>query len=745
MGELDAQDLATRLPADHRVIRELAQSQLWVAILAEHRQSGRRAVVVELATELVANPDDRARVRQRADAAAALGHPHILPLRALDPAAAGEPFHHLLAPIADAVDLVGLVPGREPAAAFLPRLAQIADALDAAHRAGIVHGDVRAENVLIDARSGRAHLSGFGLCPHPGWARHPAPEVLQGGPTTSASDVYSFGALLLHCLTGQAPHLGLRVAGFDPPRPRLSPGLDEVLDRALAADPAQRQPTCRAVVDAAAAAAGVPGGPPSPRIPNRRRRRWVIGSALAAVVLVVAGVLVVPRVVASLSPTSDDLGRVPAAVRADCALAGPEGLPPGSARQLRCHDGNQQELLAGLYDTGDAAEAGYRAAVAATPGLRTGSGDCADGPGFEHLYPPVGAPAGRVLCQRDGTTARMVWLDRAARTVSVATRSDGDTLALYRSWAGWVQIPSFPAPPERDLLGQLYEKDCRRSPAGSLEGLDGVVAAVNCAPVGAGATSIRYLRFSDAEHLRRAYQAAVDRGGSRTGVDCLDPAEPTFLGDSTWDVRSAPGGRLACRPDDGGAPSLTWTADALSMMGIATGTDRAALVDWWGGYSSPQIGPLVTAINQQASPPFPTAAESAVLNHVPPSSRLYCVRPTTDQVSKNVGSAQAVAVGCATANGPALTFYYQYADKNALVAAVGPGGGPDCLSNPPGFLGSAHYTRPDGASGVLNCGINTAGRSYLDWSDERTGIRVAAFSTDAAQLLSWWQFDAGPS
>ncbi|MGH3566965.1 MAG: hypothetical protein ACRDRH_13220, partial [Pseudonocardia sp.] len=418
---------------------------------------------------------------------------------------------------------------------------------------------------------------------------------------------------------------------------------------------------------------------------------------------------------------------------------------PGAPRPLRCRDVAGQEVLIGLFDSAEAAGAAYRDRTVAATGVATGAGDCADGPGREHVYPGVGTPVGRVLCGRDASTAGLTWIDTPARTVAVAVRPDGNALELYRSWATWVQVPAFPAPQEQELLALLPDTDCRRAPAGTLEGLDGVVVALDCVPTDAGAGTVTYFRFADAESLRRSYAAGVSEAGAQAGVDCLNAATPEFLGDTAWGaVRSGPLGRVLCRPDDGGRPSLTWTADPLLVLARAMGTDPAGLRTFWDSGFRPKLLEMVKVLNERAQPPFPSAEESALLARIPAASSVACLRPSSDAVRDHVGDAAVVAVVCGTIRGPDA-YYYQYADPAALTAAIGGRArGPDCTTNPPDFRGAAQYTRPDGSTGTLMCGRNDAGNAVLDWTDDAKRIRALAFAVEPATLIAWWQTDAGP-
>jgi eukaryotic-like serine/threonine-protein kinase len=205
-------------------------------------------------------------------------------------------------------------------------LEQAADALDAAHREGVVHRDVKPANLLLD-RYGRVHVADFGIASAAGLgsltqtgtvlgtASYLSPEQAQGERTTSASDLYSLGIVAFELLTGRRPFEGDSVAaeaaahvtGVVPPvrdlNPALPSELDPVFARALAKDPARRFGSAaefvaalRHALDEAAGATGViapaavhtaPTRPLPPRArPSRRTRPvWLLpllGLLLAA-------------------------------------------------------------------------------------------------------------------------------------------------------------------------------------------------------------------------------------------------------------------------------------------------------------------------------------------------------------------------------------------------------------------------------------------------------------------------------
>ncbi|MGZ6644612.1 MAG: protein kinase domain-containing protein, partial [Solirubrobacteraceae bacterium] len=236
-----------------------------VVYLAIDRRLSRRVALKVIVPELAADPQFRQRFEREARVAATLEHPHAVPVYE-----AGEQDgslfiamrfiegHDLATEVRDhgrlAPDRMGRI------------VLQVAGALDAAHRSGVVHRDVKPANVLLTGTGDdeQAYLTDFGLTREAasesgltltgqwvGTVDYAAPEQILGEPTDARSDVYSLGCLAFQALTGAPPFQGAPAARLfahmnEPPpsacaaRSELHPDVDAVLARALAKKPAER-------------------------------------------------------------------------------------------------------------------------------------------------------------------------------------------------------------------------------------------------------------------------------------------------------------------------------------------------------------------------------------------------------------------------------------------------------------------------------------------------------------------------
>lgn len=238
-----------------------------------------RVVALKLLTpEFAADPGYQERFRRESQLAARLSEPHVIPIHdwgEID----GVLFIDMR--LVEGQDLRAVLRENgalEPARA-VRIVEQVAAALDAAHRDGLVHRDVKPENILLD-RNDFAYLVDFGIAQADstghltqmglaiGSYAYMAPERFGDGDVGARSDVYSLACVLYEALTGSAPHRAdtvgsaVRAVLLDTPtapsavNPVLPRPLDAVIDTGLAKDPAHRYPSASAFIGAAAAALG---------------------------------------------------------------------------------------------------------------------------------------------------------------------------------------------------------------------------------------------------------------------------------------------------------------------------------------------------------------------------------------------------------------------------------------------------------------------------------------------------------
>ncbi|MGB2952133.1 MAG: ABC transporter substrate-binding protein [Gaiellaceae bacterium] len=300
--------------AGFRVDSLIGEGAMGAVYLAEEVATGRRVALKLLAPELARDDRFRQRFMRESRVASSLDHPHIVP-----PVAAGEHEGVLFLAMAyvDGVDLRELLRRErrlEPQRA-VELIAQIADALDAAHAAGLVHRDVKPGNILVSSNGDgeHAYVCDFGLARHVssvssltgergfvGTIDYVPPEQIEGGTIDGRADEYSLGCVLFECLTGERPfdresELSVVFAHLNEPAPRLSearPDLpaafDAVFATALAKSPDDRYSTCAELARAARAA--LQGKTLRPR---RALRRLLVAGAvvLAATGAAIGGVI----------------------------------------------------------------------------------------------------------------------------------------------------------------------------------------------------------------------------------------------------------------------------------------------------------------------------------------------------------------------------------------------------------------------------------------------------------------------
>jgi CheY-like chemotaxis protein/predicted Ser/Thr protein kinase len=289
--------LQVRLPevgediAGYKIEGLAGRGGMGVVFRAEHVHLGRHVALKVLTADLAGNRSFRQRFIREAQTAARLDHPNIVPVY---DAGEAEGLLYIAMKFIDGSDLGHLLDAEDrfTAQRTVELLAPIADALDTAHAAGLVHRDVKPGNVLVDNL--RSWLTDFGLTKRiasrtaltaagrtVGTAAYLAPEQIRGQDVDARTDVYAFGCVLYECLTGAVPferdtdmavlwaHLE---ADPDPPSERvkeLVKEIDPVFERGLAKKKDDRFASCGEMMAALAEAGGVetPGGPSRPTVP----------------------------------------------------------------------------------------------------------------------------------------------------------------------------------------------------------------------------------------------------------------------------------------------------------------------------------------------------------------------------------------------------------------------------------------------------------------------------------------------
>lgn len=263
--------------AGYRIVRRIGGGGMGVVYLAEHPRLPRRDALKVLDAELAADAEFRARFEREAELAARLEHPNVVSI--YDTGTEGDLLWISMRYVDGADGAQLLERGPLPPSRAVGIVAAAARGLDEAHRRGLLHRDVKPANILVsraDDGSDAVRITDFGIARSMEASTsltstggvlatfaYAAPEQLAGAPLDHRADVYSLGCTLYQFLTGSAPFAGRGPAAVmhahlyePPPRPSASvpgipPGLDDVITRAMAKNPAGRFGTCGELAAAA--------------------------------------------------------------------------------------------------------------------------------------------------------------------------------------------------------------------------------------------------------------------------------------------------------------------------------------------------------------------------------------------------------------------------------------------------------------------------------------------------------------
>src|SRR3989441_12090606 len=250
------------LAGRYSIERELGRGGMGIVLLARDVALDRPVALKLLPPHLATRPAERERFLQEARTAAGLAHPNIVPIHLVE--ARGELVFFVMGfvdgeTLRDRVERAGPLPPR----VAMKLLQEVAWALGYAHQRGVIHRDVKPDNILIERATERALVTDFGIAlgrrtpesagdPIVGTARYMSPEQACGELLDARSDLYSLGATFFYALTGRAPFEGTNLPAIltkqvyetaplvQALRPEVPAKVAAVIDRLLRKAPTQR-------------------------------------------------------------------------------------------------------------------------------------------------------------------------------------------------------------------------------------------------------------------------------------------------------------------------------------------------------------------------------------------------------------------------------------------------------------------------------------------------------------------------
>lgn len=316
----------------YRLLRRIGSGGMADVWLAEDPHLHRRLALKVLHRRFAQDREFVERFEREAEAAAGLSHPNVV---AVFDRGDVEGTHYIAMQLLEGRTLKELIDQGLTPEQSIGLIRQVLEGAGYAHRHGVVHRDLKPQNVIVDD-DGKATVTDFGIARAGaseitqagsvmGTPHYLSPEQAQGQAVTAVSDLYSVGVMLYEALAGTVPFeaespvaIALKQVSHTPQRPSsinpaVSPALDAVVMRALEKDPGQRFQSAEAFIAALDAAVREPGGGggtaafaplPSPIVTpgeavaepddeeerrRRRRRNWWALAAIAVLIGALVG------------------------------------------------------------------------------------------------------------------------------------------------------------------------------------------------------------------------------------------------------------------------------------------------------------------------------------------------------------------------------------------------------------------------------------------------------------------------
>jgi len=616
--------------AGYRLVAIIGRGGMSTVFRAENPRLGNVIALKVLAPELASDDVFRTRFLEESRIAASMNHPNVIPIH--DTGSSGGLLFIAMRYVTG-TDMRQMLKkrGRLPPDRAVLLLGQAARALDAAHRRGLVHRDVKPGNLLVeraneDTDPDHVYLADFGITKHLGGRSgltatgqsigtidYVAPEQIRGISVLGLADQYSLGCVLYECLTGRVPFekdldaaiiwAHMEEAPTQPTmlRPELPPAVDEVFARVLAKNPGDRYETCRQFMTAARDALGPLAEPPSASgtLHAVRPRSWAPPDPAAwappdpaAWAVRDPAPVPGPESAAERAHEESDADNAPTASwPTGQAVPPPPGPasqpappgPPGPGSESGPRRGRRPGWL--LVALALLLVAGASAGV--TLSLTSGKGTPVAAASAKSAHQPPGAameaspsmsaaPDTSVTASADGCTSEQPGNGNNGPTTLAAVLADANSCSVPAHLIPTAQC----SPPAASAGGQAIT--CT-SPIPQISQVTFRTYPTLTALYGAYAASVTSLAGSFQQNTRAA---CGDTGATYAEAAWnhqeLHPKQYTAAEMAAGKVAQLNAmGRLACFAS-GKSLDLVWTTGVGKMLAVATGTGSpAAVYNWW--------------------------------------------------------------------------------------------------------------------------------------------------------------------